>query len=200
MNKSVLKTAVISFLVILVIKAATANAGIIHTFEFDDVSKWDQVRGIVDNDSLSIMFKDSTDFNNVLWSDIEYFQYNLKSGATDKYDNNFITLGLANELFSESNGVVTLLLDRLGVDSYIIGYNADNSMLGQIQTGSISSLYVQYFPYASSGPDVGYLTLYNGLANISFTSTMQVPEPSTFAILALGIAGLMVSRKKSLKP
>jgi len=195
MKKLLLHSILVSTIWLLNTTSNHAIAGIIHTFTFDEVAQWDDIRGISDGDSLSIMFDNDTDFDNVQWHDIEYFQYNLSAGVTGKIDSDFTTFGLAKTLFSEENGLVSIHLNRLGDSNYIYGYNSVTNMLGQIQSGSLSYFYLHYYPFASNGPDAAYLGLVDGLTNISYSS--KVPEPSILIIFALGLMGLTTLRFKN---
>jgi len=198
MKKLLLHSTFAGLLCLLITISSLAHAGIIHTFTFEDVAQWDEIRGITNGDSLSIMFDDGTDFNNVQWSDIEYFQYNLSVGDTHKVNSDFVTFGEAKELFAESNGIVSIQLDRLGPENYIYGYNSISKMLGQIQSGNLSYFYAHYYPFSTAGPDAAYLGLIDGLTNITYSSqtSAQVSEPSTLAIFSLAMLGLCSRRMK----
>lgn len=181
-----------------------ANAGIIHTFVFDDIDEWDHVRLFEDGNSLSITFSDDTDYNNVQWSDILSFQYHFAVGTTYLIDSGFTATGDASTLFSERNGVVSLLFNTAGPQTYIYGYNSVLNTYGQITSGAGLSLYANIHlnqtvgnlsPFDEDGNVINYLA-WAGLANQSdskaYTSSVTVPEPSTFAIFMLALAGFMM--------
>jgi len=193
MKKRLLQVTFVSIISLLCAITNLANAGIIHNFIFDNLAQWDEVKGITNGDSLNIMFDDNTDFNNVQWSDIEYFQYHLSVGRTEKLDTFSSTIGLASELFSESNGVVSLTLNRLGKEHYISGYNLISNLPGYIHSGELSYFFATYYDATNQYIDSAYLMLETGLDSITYTSKTigQVSEPSTLAVLLLALFGLI---------
>ena len=164
-----------------------ANAGIIKKFTFD-ISEWDyNSSGRVSNgDSLTIMFDDSTNFNNVLWSDIDYFQFHIDAGMTYKIDSDFTTLGTAADFFSETDGLVSMLFSGSGPSNYIYGYNSVNGLFGQISTSIIFPFY--HYPETT---DSYYANLGLNSGSSLIIKSSEVPEPSTLAIFLLGIMGIV---------
>ena len=177
---------------ILLCITSIANAGIIKTFTFD-TSDWDYNSSgrVSDGDSLTIMFDDSTDFNNVFWSDIEYFQFNVAAGTTYKIDSDFTSLGTAAGLFSETDGLVSILFSGSGPNNYIYGYNSVNRLFGEISTSSIWPYYHKLGTTDSYHANLGL----NQGSNVTIKAS-EVPEPSTLAIFALGMIGLVSRRFK----
>jgi hypothetical protein len=187
-----------SILVGMIISASSlANAGLIHTFEFDDLSAWNNVSNFIVGDSLTVTFDDNTDFNNVEWNDILSFQFNINAGSPGALHNaDFNTNGNANDMFSFINNEVVLNFGVASVSGFADpvngkGYTAlfeNNSIdisveIGQTSTGSYVTAILEDTTSGSS---------------YSIISTpIQVPAPASLAIFALGMLGLASRRFKN---
>ncbi len=190
MKNKFLNAALVALVIAASSLANVANAGIIKTFTFNP-SDWDENNslGLSYGDSLTINFDDSTDFNNVFWDDIEYFQFNVAAGITYKIDSEIKTLGAAAGLFSETNGLVSMLFNGSGPQSYIYGYDSVHRTFAEIK---MSTIWAGYRPHGSTGNNMAIMKLNPG-SNIIIEAS-EVPEPSTLALFALTLIGL-VSRR-----
>lgn len=192
----------------LLMMASSANAAIIHNFAFDDVSEWGRANDFFDGDSLSVTFDDGTDFNNVQWDDILAFQFNLAMGTTYLIDSQFQSRGIASDMFSESNGDVSMTFSVSGPSRSIYGYSSVLSTYGQFGSGGGSPTLYGTYHLAPGGinaatyPDgtpINYqssITLNGQLDDVVYTSSVSVSEPTTWAIFALGFAGVAMRRVK----
>ena len=192
MKHKFLNAALVSLVMAACLLINVANAGIIKTFKFNP-SEWDHNNSLSLSygDSLTIKFDDSTNFNSVFWSNIEYFQFNVAAGITYKIDSEIKTLGTAADLFSETNGIVSMLFNGSGPQSYIYGYDSIHRTFAEIKT---STIWAGYRPYGTTN----YMAIMGLNAGSSLTiKASEVPEPSTLAIFALGMFGLISRRIKS---
>jgi hypothetical protein len=194
MNNKISKALLICALLTV---SSISQAGMIKKFIFDDLSMWDHVTNIAVNDSLSINFANTTNFNNVLLADILGFQYNLAAGTTESYTaSDFTNIG--------NTGVFSSVFSTNGLDVFL-NYTDSASLLGYIQA-SRSGQTAQFVP----GQDNHMLTQFkdvNGAISDAFTYKMnapvqytaekiELPEPSILAIFVLGMMGLASRRFK----
>lgn len=207
MDMAMVKKGLIGLASSLMLMTNFAHAGVIHTFTFDDVSDWNNVNRMSDGDSLSITFSDSTNFNNVQWEDILSFQFDIALGNTYKIDSEFSTRGVAAELFSENNGIVSMVFSALGPKNSLYGYSTEARTYGEFRSGSGSyNIFGTYHleeamgidqPTWPDGTPINYQASLGGYdikRDLVLTSSVAVPEPSTFAIFVL--AGFMMRRFK----
>jgi hypothetical protein len=185
-----------SILVGMIISASSfANAGLIHTFEFDDLSAWSNVSHFIVGDSLTVTFDDNTDFNFLGWDDILSFQFNINAGSPGALHNaSFFTTGNASDLFSFINNEIVLNFGRASVSGFADqargkGYTElfnNNSNNIAVEIGETSTGYI-----------TARLEGFNLSSSYSIISTpIQVPAPASLTIFALGMMGLASRRFK----
>ena len=193
MKNKVFQSLVLSTLLTL---SVSSQAGMIKTFVFDDLSMWLSTSAISLNDSLSIEFENTTDFNDVQSSNILGFQYNLIAGITEWYDvADFTYIGNGGDFsdvfaLSGSNVVINYTNSHVGWIAAL-----KNNLYAQLAPGQNSHIQTQYYDTEQSSPPYAQALYLE--TNVSYSSgTAQVPEPSTLAIFALGMIGLASRRFK----
>jgi PEP-CTERM motif len=109
-----------------------------------------------------------------------------------------------SSLWASKNGVdYSLLLNNPTPTSYVDSYMTYSNSLPTALLGS-SSLYVQIRMQVSGSPSSSYTTAQFGrsssanTANVFQVTASTVPEPSTYALLALGAGVLMLAKRRQL--
>ncbi|WP_226960698.1 PEP-CTERM sorting domain-containing protein [Thalassotalea sp. LPB0316] len=194
----------IMFVGVMLSVSMSAKAGIIHTFVFDDLSKWQTNSNFQVGDSLTVEFANSTDFNNVFISDILGIQFNLQVGNTTKVEqpnllnNCWPNCNAAFDMFSLVDGKLAMTFKHTDPQ---IGFNGSNGTGTYVQLymqGGNSGAYNMYSQFQTiNGIGNAWLGFVNEGETIQyFASPIKASEPSTLAILALGIIGLASRRFK----
>ncbi len=167
-----------------------SNASMIYTFDVSDTSTSGFGGGNFIGVSYIIQFKDGVNYNNVQASDIYNFGFvsPTNSGSTS----DFYTTSTVHRLFSLVGGNVFLNVGKAIDDRSSLLHATFNNMTLLAGQEEHHGLYFR--------DEFGvHNTAYESPTTVSMSFAgvgVEVPEPSTLAILGLGIMGLVSRRFK----
>ncbi len=167
---------------------STALAGIIY--DFDISSQNLNPAADFKNYTFVAEFSESTDFAAVTIGDILNFGYSYE--GVDYLSSSFFSDD-PSKLFTILGGQLRLVVGAIANNKnyYVYVENLSNGASAQVGRSGNTNLYItgEHARYAHNW------NIFNSFAGVARTS-IDVPEPSTFAIFALGMIGLASRRFK----